>query len=375
MSGPDAPHAAKGETRPVRPGEEIDVQPLAAWLAPRLHDFLPDAGAPLTIEQFPGGHSNLTYLLRAGDRGDRELVLRRPPFGSQVKTAHDMGREFRVLSRLHAAYPPAPRALLHCDDPGVIGAPFYLMERVRGVILRQPQAPAGVDLPPERMRAISEAAVDGLAALHAVDYRAAGLGDLGHPAGYVKRQVEGWSGRWVKAKTDDVPDLDRAAAWLAAHLPPEQATAALLHNDYKYDNLVLDPGDLSRIVAVLDWEMATVGDPLMDLGTSLGYWMDPDDFPELRMLPAGPTTLPGNLGRAAVVERYAARSGRDVSDVVFYYAFGLFKIAVIAQQIYYRYRQGLTRDERFAALLGAVRVLGRTAAAAIAKNRIDRLAD
>lgn len=376
MSAPAPPDAA--ETRPVRPGEEIDVQPLAAWLAPRLPGFLPDPEAPLTIEQFPGGHSNLTYLLRAPRSDNRELVLRRPPFGSQVKTAHDMGREFRVLSRLHTADPPgppAPRALLHCDDPGVIGAPFYLMERVRGVILRQPKAPAGVDLPPERMRAISEAAVDGLAALHAVDYRAAGLGDLGHPEGYVARQVEGWSGRWQKAKTDDVPDLDRAAAWLAAHLPPEHAAAALLHNDYKYDNLVLDPADLSRVVAVLDWEMATVGDPLMDLGTSLGYWMDPDDFPELRMLPAGPTTLPGNLGRAAVVERYAAQSGRDVSDVVFYYAFGLFKIAVIAQQIYYRYRQGLTRDERFAALLGAVRVLGRTAAAAIARNRIDRLAD
>jgi aminoglycoside phosphotransferase (APT) family kinase protein len=357
--------------RPVRPGEEIDVQPLAAWLAPRLPDFLADPAAPLAVEQFPGGHSNLTYLLRAGDR---ELVLRRPPFGSQVKTAHDMGREFRVLSRLHAAYPPAPRAFLHCDDPQVIGAPFYLMERVRGVILRQPKAPAGVDLPPERMRAISEGAVDGLAALHAVDYREAGLGDLGHPEGYVARQVEGWSGRWQKARTDDVPDLDRAAAWLAAHLPGESGVA-LLHNDYKYDNLVLDPADLSRVVAVLDWEMATVGDPLMDLGTSLGYWMDPDDFPELRMLPAGPTTLPGNLGRAAVVERYAARSGRDVSDVVFYYVFGLFKIAVIAQQIYYRYRQGLTRDERFAALLGAVLVLGRTASAAIARNRIDRLAD
>jgi aminoglycoside phosphotransferase (APT) family kinase protein len=364
----------RDETRPVRPGEEIDTRALADWLAPRLPDFLAGPTAPLAVEQFPGGHSNLTYLLRAGDR---ELILRRPPFGSQVKTAHDMGREFRVLSRLHTAYPPAPRALLHCDDPEVIGAPFYLMERVRGVILRHPKAPAGIDLPPERMRAISEAAVDGLAALHAVDYRDAGLGDLGHPEGYVARQVEGWSGRWQKARTDDVSDLDRAAVWLAAHLPPESgaAGAALLHNDYKYDNLVLDPADLSRVVAVLDWEMATVGDPLMDLGTSLGYWMDPDDFPELKMLPAGPTTLPGNLGRAEVVERYAAQSGRDVSGVVFYYVFGLFKIAVIAQQIYYRYRQGLTRDERFAALLEAVRVLGRTAAAAIARNRIDRLAD
>jgi aminoglycoside phosphotransferase (APT) family kinase protein len=254
------------------------------------------------------------------------------------------------------------------------------MERVRGVILRHPALPPGLDLAPERMRRLSEAAVDGLAELHAVDYRAAGLAGFGHPAGYVERQVGGWSERWRKARTDDVPDLDRAAAWLAEQLPSDRGAAgnsetALLHNDYKYDNLVLAPDDLTRIVAVLDWEMATVGDPLMDLGTSLGYWIDPDDPPAARHLPTGPTTQPGNLSRAEVVERYARATGRDVSRILFYYVYGVFKIAVIAQQIYYRYRQGLTRDERFAALLGAVRVLGRTASAAIARNRIDRLAD
>jgi aminoglycoside phosphotransferase (APT) family kinase protein len=356
--------------RPVRPGEEIDATALAAWLKGKLLGI----GGPVTVEQFPGGHSNLTYLLRFGNS---ELVLRRPPVGSKVRTAHDMGREYKVLSRLYAAYPKAPRALLHCDDPAVIGAPFYLMERVRGVVLRHQKAPAGIDLPPERMRAISEATVDGLVELHAVDVREVGLEDLGHPEGYVARQVEGWTERWRKARTDDVPDLDRAAAWLAGHLPGEETGAALIHalihNDYKYDNLVLHPLDLERVVAVLDWEMATLGDPLMDLGTSLGYWMDPDDTPELRLLPAGPTPLPGNLSRAEVVERYAARSGRDVSRILFYYVFGLFKIAVIAQQIYYRYQQGLTRDERFAALLGAVRILGRTASQAIDKGRIDRL--
>jgi aminoglycoside phosphotransferase (APT) family kinase protein len=350
-------------TRPVRPGEEIDDAALGTWLAERL----PESG-PVTIEQFPGGHSNLTYLIRVGGR---ELVLRRPPFGSKVKTAHDMGREFRVLSRLWSVYPKAPRAILHCDDPEVIGAPFYVMERVRGIILRHQKAPAGVDLHPEVMRRLSEAAVDGLAELHAVDYEAAGLGDLGRPAGYVERQVSGWTERWRGSRTDDVPDVDRAAAWLAGHLPPETG-AALLHNDYKYDNLVLAP-DLGSIAAVLDWEMATVGDPLMDLGTSLGYWIDPDDDPALRTLPAGPTTLPGNLGRAGVVERYAAASSRDVSGILFYYVFGLLKIAVIAQQIYYRYKQGLTRDERFAAMIGAVRLLGRTAAQAIDQGRIDRL--
>jgi aminoglycoside phosphotransferase (APT) family kinase protein len=349
----------------VRAGEEIDAAALSAWLKDRLLGI----EEPVAVEQFPGGHSNLTYLLRFGDS---ELVLRRPPYGSQVKTAHDMGREYRVLSRLHAAYPKAPKALLHCDDPAVIGAPFYVMERVRGVILRHPRAPAGIDLPPERMRAISEAAVDGLAELHAVDWRAAGLEELGRPEGYVARQVEGWADRWRKARTDDVPDLDRAAAWLAAHLP-EESGAALIHNDYKYDNLVLHSRELERIVAVLDWEMATIGDPLMDLGTTLGYWMDPDDAPGLRLLPGGPTTLPGNLGRAEIVERYATRTGRDVSHIVFYYVYGLFKIAVIAQQIYSRYKEGLTRDERFASLIGAVRLLGTTASQAIAKERIDRL--
>ena len=363
--GPELP---VDSTRPVRPGEEIDAAALAVWLEERL----PGIAGPVAVEQFPGGHSNLTYLLRFAGSEPRELVLRRPPFGSRVKTAHDMGREYRVLSRLHAASPKAPRALLHCDDPEVIGAPFYLMERVRGVILRQQRAPAGIDLPPERMRAVSEAAVDGLAELHAVDYRAAGLEDLGRPEGYVARQVEGWSGRWRQARTDDVPDLDRAAAWLADHLP-QASGAALIHNDYKYDNLVLHPQDLARVVAVLDWEMATVGDPLMDLGTSLGYWIDADDPPAARLLPAGPTALPGNLSRAAVVERYAARSGRDVAEILFYFVFGLFKIAVIAQQIYYRYQQGLTRDERFASLIGPVRTLGRTASQAMTKNRIDRL--
>lgn len=353
-------------TRPVRSGEELPAEVLAEWLVERL----PEIEGPVEIEQFPGGHSNLTYLLRAG--GGRELVLRRPPFGSQVKSAHDMGREYQILSRLHAAYPRAPRALAHCDDPALIGAPFYVMERVRGVILRHPEPPPGLDLPPERMRAVSEAVVDGLADLHAVDYRAAGLGDLGRPEGYVRRQVEGWTGRWIKARTDDIPDVDRAATWLADSMPGETG-AALIHNDYKYDNLVLDPGDLARVLAVLDWEMATVADPLMDLGTSLGYWVDPDDPPIRRLMPAGPTAHPGNLSRAEVVERYARRSGLDVSNILFYFVYGLFKIAVIAQQIYFRYKRGLTHDERFARMIEGVRILGHTAARALDKGRIDQL--
>ena len=334
------------------------------------------ASPSLLVEQFPGGHSNLTYLLRFGGR---ELVLRRPPRGASVKTAHDMGREHRVLSRLHRCYPKAPRALAACDDLAVIGAPFFVMERVRGVILRR-LLPAGVGSAPapSRWRALSDATVDALAELHAVDPAAAGLADLGRPAGYAARQVSGWTERWQRAATDPVPDVDRAAAWLAEHLPrrsaaEEEGAAALLHNDFKLDNLVL-AADLGAVAAVLDWEMATVGDPLMDLGTSLGYWLDPDDDEALRILP-GLTALPGNLSRAEVVERYARATGRDASGILFYYVFGLLKIAVIAQQIYCRYRRGLTRDERFAPLLDGVRLLGRTAAQAIARQRIDRLWD
>jgi aminoglycoside phosphotransferase (APT) family kinase protein len=397
---------------PVRPGEELPVESLAAWLRERL-PASPAPGAPpaqpkipaagragelssepagagretaarpgpglgdeaLVVEQFPGGHSNLTYLLRWGGR---ELVLRRPPIGASVKSAHDMGREYRALSRLHPHYPKAPRALAACDDPAVAGAPFFLMERVDGIILRRPPA-AGGRPAPACLRALAAAAVDALAELHAVDVAAAGLADLGRPAGYAARQVSGWTERWRRAATDPVPDVERAAAWLADHLPrrspaEEEAGAAMLHNDFKHDNLVLT-GDLGAITAVLDWEMATVGEPLMDLGTSLGYWLDPDDEEALRLLPVGVTALPGNLSRREVVERYARATGRDVSQILFHYVFGLLKIAVIAQQIYHRYQSGLTRDLRFAPLLAGVRLLGRTAAQAIARQRIDRLWD
>jgi len=359
----DSPHL--DPSRAVRPGEELDLAALAA----HLQRHLPEASGPLVVEQFPSGHSNLTYLLRAGER---ELVLRRPPFGTRVKTAHDMGREHRILARLSRVYPKAPRPLVYCDDPAVIGAPFYVMERVRGVILRGLQPKAAAGLPPATMRHLCEGLVDGLVELHAVDFAAAGLGDIGHPEGYVRRQVEGWTRRYFDAKTDEVPTLEAAAAWLPQHLPPESG-AALIHNDYKYDNVVLDPDDLTRIVAVLDWEMATVGDPLMDLGTSLGYWIDPDDPPEHRMLPFGPTALPGNLSRGEVVARYAARSGRDVQGVLFYYVFALLKIATIVQQIYKRFVEGHTKDPRFATLIFGVRILGQTAARALELDRIDRL--
>ncbi len=341
---------------PVRAGEELD----AARLAPFLHEALGLAG-PLAVEQFGSGYSNLTYLVRGGGRA---VVVRRPPVGSTVKTAHDMGREFAILSRLHGVYDLVPRPLAACDDLAVLGFPFYVMERVEGVILRA-RLPAGLALPPATARRLSVALIENLARLHALDWRAAGLAELGRPEGYAARQARGWAERYRGAQTDAVPELDEVAAWLQASVPAA-AGASLVHNDYKHDNLVLDPGDLTRIRAVLDWEMATIGDPLMDLGTTLGYWVGPDDPEELRRFAFGPTCLPGTPGRAELVDLYAAASGRDLGRLPFYYAFGLFKIAVIAQQIYYRYRQGLTRDPRFAALPAAIRALGRQAARVVA---------
>ena len=343
----------------IRPGEELDTTNLAAFL--REHGIV--VSGELEVGQFPGGFSNLTYLLRWGAR---ELVLRRPPFGANIKGGHDMGREFRVLRALASAYDKAPRALAYSDDPAILGAPFYLMERVRGVILRA-APPVGTHLDAETLRRVGVAAIDALAELHALDYNAAGLRELGKPEGYTARQVAGWAKRYHAARTDDCPNLAPLAEWLAANAPATHG-AALIHNDFKHDNLVLDPGDLARIVAVLDWEMATIGDPLTDLGTTLAYWSQPGDPAPLRS--AGITWLPGNLSRQQVVERYAARSGRDVGAVAFYYAYGLFKNAVIALQIYARFRQGHTRDPRFAGLIAVVAHYAALAEGAIARGRV-----
>jgi aminoglycoside phosphotransferase (APT) family kinase protein len=350
----------------VRQGEELDAGRLEAYL--RAH--LPDLGDPISIEQFPAGHSNLTYLLRSGDR---ELVLRRPPFGAKIRTAHDMGREYHILSHLADVYQKVPRPLLYCEDTTVLDAPFYVMERLKGVILRS-SAPEGLELPPLLMRALSENSIDNLVEIHGIDYEAAGLGDLGHPAGYVKRQIEGWTKRYHNARTDDIPEVERAAAWLAEHTPPEVGPS-LIHNDYKYDNLVLAPDDLSQIIGVLDWEMATIGDPLMDLGTTLGYWVDSNDPEETQSLSFGLTTLPGNLNRRELAQRYAEQSGHDLSNILFYYVYGLFKIIVIAQQIYARYKAGLTKDERFAVFIYVIQMMGKAAVLAIEKGRIDDLAN
>ncbi len=327
---------------PVREGEEIDQEMLAACLGRHLGEPLP----PLKVQQFPSGFSNLTYLLTLGDR---QLVLRRPPFGNRVKSAHDMSREYRVLSRLSAVYSPAPRPLFFCDDPSVIGDDFYVMERRQGVVLRGPGAPEILHNDQHMVRALCESFIDNLATLHMLDYQAAGLGDLGRPEGYVMRQVTGWERRYQDARTDDHPAMDRLGRWLIANQPAD-CGPALIHNDYKYDNLMLDAEDLTQIIAVLDWEMATIGDPLMDLGTTLAYWVEPSDPAQMHARAFGPTMLPGSMTRRELLLRYSEKTGLTTDHLHFYCGYGLFKLAVIIQQIYARFVRGKTRDPRFAKL-------------------------
>lgn len=348
------------QARPVRAGEEIDVVALGDWLALQV----PEVAGRIEVSQFRSGHSNLTYLLSIDDR---QVVLRRPPFGARVKSGHDMSREYRILSHLHPVWPKAPKTIAFCDDPSILGAPFYLMERVDGVILRADSAPPDA----ETMGHLCDAFVETFAEIHTVDVAAVGLETLGHPEGYVERQVGGWSRRWHDAAIDPAPAIDYTIAWLAAHFPRESG-AALIHNDFKLDNLVLNPDDLAQVRAVLDWEMATLGDPLMDLGSSLAYWIEPGDPPALLAIGGGPTTAPGSSTRVEIANRYASTMGVDIGDMVFYYVYGLFKLAVIAQQIYYRYHHGFTHDERFAAFGAGAILLGEIAQEAIVSGEISR---
>ena len=352
------------ETEKIRPGEEFNETNLQTFLRANL-----GAGGwgHTTYNVFtpPPGSSNLTYLVKIAQA---EYVLRRPPYGNTVKTAHDMKREFDVLSELSKIYQPAPRPYIYCGDATIIGSEFYLMERRTGLIIRG-KSPKVLEESPALQRKICESFVENLTEFHRLDYRKAGLGDLGKPDGYARRQVEGWTKRYFNAKTDEPAALERAIEWLNANIPNEGG-ATLVHNDYKFDNVMLDPENLTEIVAVLDWEMVTVGDPLMDLGTTLGYWMSKESGETMLSMPFNPRVLMENISRADLVEMYASKSGADVSNILFYYVFGTFKIAVIAQQIYARYVKGLTRDQRFARFDDFVRALGLIAADSIDRGKI-----
>ena len=332
----------------VREEELFELPPLQSYLEQNLEKF----SGQLTVRQFRRGHSNLTYLI---SDGVSQWVLRRPPFGSKVATAHDMSREYLVLSGLWRAYPHVPRALLYCDDLEIIGAPFYVMERLTGLILRK-DPPRRLALEPKLARRLAMSFIDNLVEIHSVDLEKAGLSGFGKPDGFTRRQVEGWTERYFKSQTDDIPSVEKAADWLAERIPSD-SQHALIHNDYKYDNLVLDPADPSRIIGVLDWEMATVGNPLMDLGTSLTYWIERDDPPMLQALRFGPTNIAGTPTKKELINRYAERTGTEISNIDFYHVFGLFKTAVVAQQIYYRFKVGKTRDSRFESFIMGVKIL------------------
>ncbi len=324
--------------RPPRPGEELDLLKVDPWLKSKVPGL---TGTP-KVTQYSGGASNWTYRL---EYESHDLVLRRPPAGTKAKSAHDMSREFKVQQALRPVFPYVPAMIAWCDDPQVLGVDFYVMRRIDGFIPRR-NLPKGVPGDAGFCRALSESLVDRLVELHQVDAVKVGLAAMGKGPGYPRRQIEGWSERYEKARTWNVPRFRYVMDWLKANTP-DDAGACVIHNDYRFDNVVLDPKDPSRIIGVLDWEMATIGDPLMDLGNSLAYWVQADDDFMARMLRRQPSHLPGMLTRRQLVERYCEKSGRKPGDFTFYEVYGNFRLAVIAQQIYYRYFHKQTRNPAF----------------------------
>jgi aminoglycoside phosphotransferase (APT) family kinase protein len=327
---------------PVREEDRFDVARMHQWLQPFIGvDVLPE------VQQFRSGASNLTYLLQYPDR---ELVLRKPPAGMKAASAHDMKREFLIQSRLQPVYPLVPSMIALCDDQAVMGSDFYVMERVVGDIFRR-DVPEGVT--PADVSVMADSLINGLVQLHAVD--ASILAELNKGHGYVQRQVEGWSKRYRNALTDDVPNGEKVMAWLEANRADDVASC-VIHGDWRIDNVVFDLKQ-ARIVGVLDWELATVGDPLMDLGSALAYWVDRDDEPAFAALRRQPSHLPGMPTRDEFVAKYLEKSGVQCADFTFYEVFGLFRLAVIIQQIWARYVAGQTTNPAFAGFGDAVNTL------------------
>lgn len=332
----------------VRQGEELDAEVVTRFVK----NVDPDVQGTARISQFAGGASNLTYAVSFDNR---DYILRRPPFGKKAKSAHDMGREYRVMQRLKPVYPYVPNMVAFCDDESVLGCEFYIMERLIGIIPRR-EMPAGVNLSEAQARQLCQNFWDKLIELHSVDYKKAGLEDLGKGEGYVVRQIEGWSRRYRDAKTPDVPDYEDIMAWLHANMPA-QVGVCIIHNDYRLDNVVLDPQDPTRIIGVLDWEMATLGDPLMDFGNTLAYWIEANDPPSMQFHRRQPSHIPGMMTRAEVIDYYCDRMNLHPDNFLFYQVYGVFRLGVILQQIYYRYYHGQTTNEAFASFGKAVQLL------------------
>lgn len=350
------------DTIEVREDERLDLVRLGDFLE-KHWGVLGLSPQPFAVRQFGGGMANLTYEV-VFPQAERAFVLRRPPLGPVAASAHDMGREFKVLSQLYRAFPLAPRAFVFEHDPAVLGAPFFIMERRYGTVVRR-RVPDHFAVDPDAGRKMGLALIDALADFHAVDFAAIDLADLGKPAGFVTRQIEGWSRRWEKAKLDDDPadrSMRTVADWLRANEPAQQFHS-LIHNDYKLDNVMFDEQNPGRMVAIFDWDMCTLGDPLCDLGSLMAYWSDQDDPPYMvelakSFMPVGQANFPT---RQQLAERYAAHSGRDISDLNYYHALGMYRLAVIIAQIYIRYVRGQTKDKRFAPLAQLIPLLAKAA--------------
>lgn len=350
------------QTISSREGEELDAKIIDDYLKAHIDGL---SGSP-KISQFPGGASNLTYLV---EYDNKEFVLRRPPFGHKAKSAHDMGREYRILNQLNAGFPYCPKAYVYCTDESVIGAEFYVMERVRGIILRE-DIPAELNFNPEQTTVLCKSFIDKLVDLHNVDYAACGLADLGKPEGYVERQINGWIDRYDRAITSDAPNWEPVKAWLRDKMPADHHKPGIVHNDYRFDNVILSPNNPMEIIGVLDWEMATIGDPLMDLGNTLAYWIQADDSPAMLATRKQPSNAPGMLTRQQFVDYYAERAGIEINNIDFYYTYGLFRLAGIVQQIYYRYFNGQTKDQRFARFVTMNSLLEQTSLQVINNSKL-----
>ena len=337
----------------IRTGEEIDPAAVKKFL----QNNIPGLTGDIAITQFPSGFSNLTYMI---DMDGRQMVLRRPPIGAKVKAGHDMGREYKVLKALYPVFAYCPEPLAYTEDTSIIGAPFFIMEKLSGIILRK-DIPRELAFSKIQAKHLCVNLIDLLADIHGIDVKKAGLDFIGKPDGYVKRQVEGWIKRYEKAKTEDAPDCEIIMAWLKDKMPLDTEHPTIVHNDYKLDNVVLDPDQPEKIIGVLDWEMTTYGDPLMDLGNSLAYWVEKNDPDDIQMIRTMPTNMPGALTRQDILDYYEEQTGRSTQQFDFYYCFGLFRLAVIAQQIYYRYYHNITDNKRFAMLIFVVIALEKTA--------------